>query len=193
MKNFSLSAISVLLFTAGAFAQVPAKLEILNSNYPQKKIEIECANLECSSLHLSYIYDETLKTKKDLSKAQLDNIAKTKILVKDRQVQEGDCGQMQTYNWTETASRRISLDWKEGYELKAVGKTLVTGLAALAETALLPVVGLDAICGLEFNSSHNMNQKKAVKKIISSLEGETIQLEYKEREFNQFMDLFDYI
>jgi hypothetical protein len=74
----------------------------------------------------------------------------------------------------------VNAQWREGYELRAVGNSVVIGLAALVDTIALPFSGFSYLYNSQLIGKKSKQNAKRNLKLISKAKDR----EYKQKEFN---------
>lgn len=185
MKNLLIG-----LFVLGSFSLYAEEIKsfsIINQTHPEMSLKFECEENQCSTIKLKLLKNNEITKEAIIFKDDLESIANERLKRSCKFRQQTSYYLPYHLSKEVTYYSGIQEDWNEGYEVKAVGKSIVKGLAAIVDTIALPISGISylAVC-----TRDGVEHKKVAKKSLRLLGDGSIR-EMKNSRFSKLLELFN--
>lgn len=178
MKISALAPMMLALVSLNAFSQdsFPTS-KIINKTYPNRSLVFKCLDADCESIDAILMEGTTEIKTKVLYKSELETQANKK-LTRQFSIQQGS---RLPYDLSDEVAVDVGSEWREGYEMKAVGDAAIMGLAFAYDTLILPVT----ITNYFYYGHVEGKEDKATAKDSLKVIRKSSSIELKEREFSQ--------
>ena len=174
ISSICLSLMALTSFSALSQESNLRKLEIQNLTYPEKSMTLECEDLACNLMKFTL---KDASDDKDYYIVKKNTVESTSI----NRRRKGTGARF--YGGTKDLSALASKRYEEAYYGKAVGNSILTGLAVIGDTLVLPIDVIESL--FSKNALDSRRDKKGAQRILGNLNSDIEKVVIKHKYYEQ--------